>query len=160
LATNSEKLRNLYYRARYYDPSAGRFASEDPIRWDGGINLYEYSRNKPVQLRDPLGRAPASPGVSSCGRRNRDCQKEYQDCIESASKDYSTCMDKADKARVKRDAFCALENEIPFVGPTIMKRCLERSANAYQGDVEACGSALAVKRANCLSKKTLCEMGF
>jgi RHS repeat-associated protein len=44
-----------YYRARYYDPAAGRFISEDPIRLDGGVNLYAYVKNRPVNLVDPLG---------------------------------------------------------------------------------------------------------
>ena len=29
-----------YYRARYYDPAAGRFISEDPIGFFGGLNKY------------------------------------------------------------------------------------------------------------------------
>jgi RHS repeat-associated protein len=34
---------NLYYmRARYYDASVGRFISEDPIGFEGGLNLYAY----------------------------------------------------------------------------------------------------------------------
>jgi len=32
-----------YYRARYYDPTTGRFLSEDFIRFDSqGPNLYLY----------------------------------------------------------------------------------------------------------------------
>jgi RHS repeat-associated protein len=31
-----------YYRARYYDPNTGRFLSEDPTTFEGGINLYLY----------------------------------------------------------------------------------------------------------------------
>ncbi len=45
-----------YYRARYYDPTVGRFISEDPIGFGGGINFYAYVRNDPVILTDPLGR--------------------------------------------------------------------------------------------------------
>ena len=47
----------LYYmRARYYDPTAGRFISEDPIGFGGGdANLMAYVRNNPIMLADPLG---------------------------------------------------------------------------------------------------------
>src|SRR5439155_10686970 len=31
-----------YYRARYYDPTVGRFISEDPIGFSSGINFYGY----------------------------------------------------------------------------------------------------------------------
>src|SRR6185437_9139235 len=34
-----------YYRARYYDESTGRFLSEDPARFIGGLNLYRYAHN-------------------------------------------------------------------------------------------------------------------
>jgi len=44
-----------YYRARYYDPGAGRFLSEDPLRFRVGINHYRYVRNNPVNLTDPTG---------------------------------------------------------------------------------------------------------
>jgi RHS repeat-associated protein len=32
-----------YYRARYYDPRMGRFISEDPITFFGGINFIDMS---------------------------------------------------------------------------------------------------------------------
>ncbi len=43
----------IYLRNRYYDPSIGRFISEDPIR--SGTNWYVYCSNNPVNLIDPLG---------------------------------------------------------------------------------------------------------
>jgi RHS repeat-associated protein len=46
-----------YYRARYYDPQVGRLMSEDPIRFDGGMNFYRYVLNRPVNYVDPDGRA-------------------------------------------------------------------------------------------------------
>ncbi len=47
---------NLYfYRARYYDQSVGRFISEDPINFSGGINFYEYVKNQPIDNFDPFG---------------------------------------------------------------------------------------------------------
>ncbi|HBW26854.1 MAG TPA: hypothetical protein DEF39_06205, partial [Hungateiclostridium thermocellum] len=36
-----------YLRARYYNPSIGRFMQEDTFRGDG-LNLYTYVANNPV----------------------------------------------------------------------------------------------------------------
>jgi RHS repeat-associated protein len=53
---------NLYCnRTRYYDPSSGRFASEDPLRSNGGANRYSYTRNSPIDLIDPAGLCPCAP---------------------------------------------------------------------------------------------------
>jgi RHS repeat-associated protein len=47
---------NLYYnRARYLDPSTGRFFSEDPISFGGGLNFYQYARSNPINFFDPSG---------------------------------------------------------------------------------------------------------
>jgi RHS repeat-associated protein len=52
---------NLYfYRARYFDPAAGRFLSEDPLEFAGGRNFYAYTRNRPIDLVDPSGMAPTN----------------------------------------------------------------------------------------------------
>jgi RHS repeat-associated protein len=44
---------HLYFmRARYYDPTIGRFMSEDPV-WS--TNLYPYGNNNPIASIDPKG---------------------------------------------------------------------------------------------------------
>jgi len=40
---------------RNYDPRTARFISQDPIRVLGGINLYRYVGNNPINSVDPLG---------------------------------------------------------------------------------------------------------
>ena len=47
-----------YYRARYYDPKVGRFLSEDPIGFLGGINFYGYVGMNPTTRFDALGLSP------------------------------------------------------------------------------------------------------
>lgn len=54
-----------YYRARYYSPNLGRFMQTDPIGYQGGINLYAYVGNSPVNLGDPLGLQASPQGGSS-----------------------------------------------------------------------------------------------
>jgi uncharacterized protein RhaS with RHS repeats len=44
-----------YYRARYYDPTTGRFLSEDPIRFAGSKNFYKYVANNPTNAIDLTG---------------------------------------------------------------------------------------------------------
>jgi RHS repeat-associated protein len=43
------------YRARYYDPSSGRFLGEDPIGFGSGVDFYSYVDNGPTNFTDPHG---------------------------------------------------------------------------------------------------------
>lgn len=55
--------RLYYYRARYYSPDLGRFLSPDPVGYTGGgVNLYTYVSNDPVNFTDGLGLSWNFPG--------------------------------------------------------------------------------------------------
>lgn len=43
-----QKTDQYYLRARYYNPTIGRFSQEDTY-WGDGLNLYAYCANNPVR---------------------------------------------------------------------------------------------------------------
>ena len=56
--TGRERERSglYYYRARYFDPTLGRFLAEDPIKIMGtDLNFYAYVKNRPLNFTDPTG---------------------------------------------------------------------------------------------------------
>ncbi|HLZ52524.1 MAG TPA: RHS repeat-associated core domain-containing protein [Candidatus Acidoferrum sp.] len=52
-----------YYRARYYDSNAGRFLTEDALRYEP-TSFYSYVGNDPVFWNDPLGLYKCAPGAN------------------------------------------------------------------------------------------------
>ena len=57
----------INFRARWYDPATGRWISKDPIGLSGGLNLYAFCGNDPVDKRDFSGHLTVQIGVSATG---------------------------------------------------------------------------------------------
>jgi RHS repeat-associated protein len=73
----NERLDLYHFGARFYDPSLGRFINRDPIREAGGLNLYGFVGNNPINQVDPWGLmyaagfdpeyGPTNPGLPGYG---------------------------------------------------------------------------------------------
>ena len=59
------ELGMYHYKARVYSPTLGRFLQTDPIGYDGGISLYAYVGNDPLNHTDPTGTC-AGPLIVPC----------------------------------------------------------------------------------------------
>jgi RHS repeat-associated protein len=55
----------VYYGYRFYDPNNGRWINRDPIEESGGLNLYEMTRNNPINCIDILGNATLVAGAGA-----------------------------------------------------------------------------------------------
>jgi len=67
-----------YYRARYYDPTLGRFITPDPIGFlSGDTNLYRYVGNDPINFVDPLELAS-----KACAKAEKELSKAKKKALE------------------------------------------------------------------------------
>ena len=63
-----------YYRARHYSPAWGRFLQSDPIGYAGGLHLYAYVGNDPLNAVDPQRPGAGYSAVQSpAGRLRKLC---------------------------------------------------------------------------------------
>jgi len=71
---------------RFYDADMGRFVTRDPIGYKGGINLYGFAGNNPVNESDPSGDAPELPKNEESGKltlNSEDVQSAEDDIAEA-----------------------------------------------------------------------------
>ena len=111
-----------YLRNRYYDPKAGRFITEDPIR--DGTNWYTYCAGNPVMFRDSSGMTYVSirkvmttygtlyweSGVTYVGFKNPRGVTYYAQSFYSGDK-YGTYVDNNDTMRVSSNILPSLSGD-------------------------------------------------
>ncbi|MBQ9216766.1 MAG: RHS repeat protein [Muribaculaceae bacterium] len=59
-----------YYRARFMQPSIGRFMQHDPLLYKDAMNLYLYVGNMPIMKVDPMGEESKSCDDDKCKALN------------------------------------------------------------------------------------------
>ncbi|WP_438449321.1 polymorphic toxin-type HINT domain-containing protein [Gorillibacterium sp. sgz5001074] len=103
----------IYLRARYYDPSTGRFINEDTYEGDItnplSLNLYTYVGNNPLTRFDPTGHDWAVDKALPLSDAERDI-------ISQATIDYENAIDDDGRAEAHaramavRDKYISLQN--------------------------------------------------
>jgi RHS repeat-associated protein len=91
-----------FYRARYYDPSTGRFLSEDPLQHDGGNNFYAYVLNDPLNLTDAFGKQSNSVDSALTQAIARGDSAEIEEVLEDAKDVLSDKAKQAGREAIKK----------------------------------------------------------
>jgi RHS repeat-associated protein len=67
--SNYDTKQVFYYGFRYYDPVTDRWPSRDPMEEEGGLNVYAFVYNSPLDFVDNLGNAPLDHDFPKPGDR-------------------------------------------------------------------------------------------
>ena len=100
----------MYMRNRHYDPTQGRFTTEDPIALAGGLNLYGYAAGDPINNADPFG-------LKVCFRGNAR-QEAIREASDAISADITVDEDGCATGftpRAGSDAYAHLQNRFAML---------------------------------------------
>lgn len=133
-----DRLTGLYYvRNRYYHSQLGRWITRDPIGEEGGINLYAYVSNNPINLYDANGFSEVC-----CPPKTLQIDPA---CIKACGKIYIACMTGAGLRLAALLLGCAA---LAIFNPLAGAGCVAIQAAIYFVNVALC----ELQHARCLQK--------
>jgi len=90
---------------RYYDPSTGRYLTPDPIGFAGGMNLYAYVQNDPVNRIDPYGLWPFGAPTSGFdfGKLHVPSKKSVAGQLQQSLEQGGTCESESQANKIAND---------------------------------------------------------
>ncbi len=137
----------VYMRARYYDPSTGRFVSQDPA--GSGTNWFCYADNNPINEVDPTGRAGKTIDVETglwLYEVLYAAGESYDNVGSLIGKPYSAAIDWIEKKIIKMESGAAAEEEA--AGIELGTGEQEKSAgDDLEGDATTLGGGLSAEDA-------------
>jgi RHS repeat-associated protein len=129
------------FGARDYDPAVGRWTNKDPVRFEGGLNFYEYCGGDPINYFDPdgLSKTEGLAGDDGAYKEFVDAAKQGRAKVAEVFEKYKEMWDSGDMGvdrwkkirgwwktakdgRILRGPFMLILNPDVVCGPN-MERC-------------------------------------
>ena len=160
----------IYMRHRWYDPALQRFISRDPIGITGGLNLYAYSKNRPVTYVDPMGLeggGTSDGGGDFPGKRPRkamlcepedlNCSGKRDTCMQITQLTYDAIMEKVEIGEMGAEVAWKVGQEVVAAGLEASAKLMRTQAALYwEGWAFNCLACYRI----CLTGKDLCALGW
>jgi RHS repeat-associated protein len=122
-----------YNYFRYYNPQTGRYITPDPIGLEGGINLFSYVQNNPVNFRDRVGLLdrvdevfPPSPAFTECVKN---LPEESASALKKAVEEYDQCKKDCDEDAKNRS--CLIVKIDSFTNSLLTAKCKSDCLTTY-----------------------------
>ena len=136
-----------HYRARAYDPEAGRFLQRDPLGYVDGLGLYEYVRSRPPRFVDPLGREGEDKGAEN-DKKFEEVKKQIGKKISEMKAGDAALNNAASELAAATEAHWDMLNSSGFDDDAIALIMLAAAAGAARGaragiQGAICGAVLA-----------------